>query len=41
MIVRNVQPFLLHGHLYSAPKQRKTQHLIKTDFLEGNHVLQN
>ena len=31
--------FFLHDHLCFAPKPRKTsQYLIKTDFLEGNHV---
>ena len=34
--------FLLHNHLYFASKLRKTsQYLIKTDFSEGSHVLQN
>ena len=40
--VENVQVFLLHNHLYFAPKLKKTsQYSIKTDFLEGSHVLQN
>ena len=34
--------FLLHNHLYFTPKPRKTyQYLIKTDFSDSNHVLQN
>ena len=34
--------FLLHDHLYIAPKPRKTsQGSIETDSPEGNHVLQN
>ena len=33
---------LFYNHLYFVPKPRKTsQYLIKTDFPEGNHVLQN
>ena len=40
--MQNVKVFLLQDHLFFVPKIKKApQYLIKTDFPEGNHILQN